>query len=193
MRRFHCVYLWVSLLLAALGCLCPSPRAEFFNNGTAEPSGGSCPKQIDDRAAKAPVFTLKDQFKKEHRYHFPRPGASVLIFADYAGSEQLEDWVRPIYAHYQDRIALDGVAALSKVPRFARGMVRAFLRGRLDYPVMLDWSGEVTANYHYQPGEANLFVIDASGRIVLKVIGGVSPTKLQRVFTALGGLLACES
>jgi hypothetical protein len=57
---------------------------------------------------------------------------------------------------------------------------------------MLDWSGEVTASYHYQPGEANLFVIDPSGRIVLKVIGGVSHAKLQRVLTALGGLLACQ-
>jgi hypothetical protein len=46
---------------------------------------------------------------------------------------------------------------------------------------------------HYQPGEANLFVIDPAGRIVLKVIGGVSHAKLQRVFTALGGLLACQS
>jgi hypothetical protein len=72
-------------------------------------------------------------------------------------------------------------------------MVRAFFRGQLDYPVMLDWSGEVTTRYRYQPGEANLFVINPTGHIVLKVIGGVSHTKLQRVFTALSGLLACQS
>jgi len=82
--------------------------------------------------------------------------------------------VRPIYARYQDRVALDGVADLSKVPRFARGMVRAFFRGQLDYPVMLDWSGEVATRYRYQPGEANLFAIDPTGRIMLKVIGDVS-------------------
>ena len=197
MQHFHFVYIWVGLMLATFRCLSPSLRAESLHLGTAErgvtPSGGSCLERTVVKAAKAPVFTLKDQFKKEHRYHFPRPRASVLIVADYGGSEQLEDWVRPIYARYQDRVALDGVADLSKVPRFARGMVRAFFRGQLDYPVMLDWSGEVTTRYHYQPGEANLFVIDPTGRIVLKVIGGVSHTKLQRVFTALGGLLACQS
>ena len=197
MQHVHFVYMWAGLMLAAFGCLSPSLLAESLNPGTAEravtPSGESCPERTVVKAAKAPVFTLKDQFKKEHRYHFPRPKASVLIFADHVGSEQLEDWVRSIYARYQDRVALDGVADLSKVPRFARGMVRAFFRGQLDYPVMLDWSGEVTTRYRYQPGEANLFVIDPTGRIVLKVIGGVSHTKLQRVFTALGGLLACQS
>ncbi|MDH3600630.1 MAG: hypothetical protein OEU26_13430 [Candidatus Tectomicrobia bacterium] len=180
-------------MLAAFSSLCSSPLAESLNNETARHSRGNCPKQTAARAAKATAFTLKDQFKKEHRYHFPRPRASVLIFADRAGAEQLKDWVRPIYARYQDRVSLDGVADLSKVPRFARSMVRAFFRGQLDYPVMLDWSGEVTANYDYQPGEANLFVIDADGRIVFKVIGGVNPTKLQRVFAALGELLVCKS
>lgn len=197
MQHFHFIYMWVGLMLAACGCLSPSLLAESLKHGTAErgvtPSGVSCPERTVVEAAKAPVFTLKDQFKKEHRYHFPRPKASVLIVADYGGSKQLEEWVRPIYARYQDRVTLDGVADLSKVPRFARGMVRAFFRGQLDYPVMLDWSGEVTTRYRYQPGEANLFVIDPTGRIVLKVIGGVSHTTLQRVLTALGGLLACQS
>jgi len=197
MQHFYFVYMWVGLMLAAFGCHSPSLLAESLNPGTAEgkvtPSGVYCPERAVVKAATAPVFKLKDQFKKEHRYDFPRPRASVLILADYVGSEQLEDWVRPLYARYQDRVALDGVADLSKVPRFARGMVRAFFRGQLDYPVMLDWSGEVTTRYRYQPGEANLFVIDPTGRIVLKVIGGVSPTKLQRVFTALGSLLACQS
>jgi hypothetical protein len=197
MQHFHFVYMWVGLMLATFGCLSPSLLAESLHHGTAErgvtPSGGSCPERTGVKAAKAPVFTLTDQFKKEHRYHFPRPRASVLLVADYGGSEQLENWVRPIYARYQDRVALDGVADLSKVPRFARDMVRAFFRGQLDYPVMLDWSGEVTTRYRYQPGEANLFVIDSTGHIVLKVMGGVSHTKLQRVFTALSGLLACQS
>lgn len=197
MQHLYFVYMWVGLTLAAFGSFSPSLLAESLNHGTAErvvtPSGASCPERTIVKAAQAPVFTLKDQFKKEHRYHFPRPKVSVLILADYVGSEQLEEWVRPIYDRYQDRVALDGVAELSTVPRFARGMVRAFLRGQLDYPVMLDWSGDVTTRYRYQPGEANLFVIDPTGRIRLKVIGGVSHTKLQRVLITLGGLLACQS
>jgi hypothetical protein len=120
MQHFHFVYMWVGLMLATFGCLSPSLRAESLHHGTAErevmPSGGSCPERTVVKAAKAPVFTLKDQFKKEHRYHFPRPWASVLIVADYGGSEQLEDWVRPIYARYQDRVTLDGVGICRRFP-----------------------------------------------------------------------------
>jgi len=75
MQHFHFVYIWVGLMLATFRCLSPSLRAEALHLGTAErgvtPSGGSCLERTVVKAAKAPVFTLKDQFKKEHRYHFP--------------------------------------------------------------------------------------------------------------------------
>ncbi len=129
----------------------------------------------------APAFTLKDQHQTTHDYQFPRPKISVLIFADYAGSAQLENWIRPIYGRYRDTITIDGVAELSSVPRLIRGMVRAAFRDRLARPVMLDWSGSVSTDYRYQKGEANLFVIDPDGRILLKVVGAISDAKFQRV------------
>jgi hypothetical protein len=46
---------------------------------------------------------------------------------------------------------------------------------------MLDWSGAVSTDYHYQKGQANLFVIDHSGRILLKIVGAISAVNLQRV------------
>ncbi|ETW98208.1 MAG: hypothetical protein ETSY1_19780 [Candidatus Entotheonella factor] len=133
----------------------------------------------------APAFTLKDQHQTSHHYQFPRPKISVLIFADYAGSTQLENWIRPLYDRYRETIAIDGVADLSKVPKLIRGMVRAAFRDRLARPVMLDWSGAVSTDYHYQKGEANLFVIDPSGHILLKVIGAASHDKLQRIQNAI--------
>lgn len=129
----------------------------------------------------ASAFTLQDQHRVTHRYQFPRPKISVLIFADYAGSSQLENWIRPIYDRYQDTIAIDGVAELSSVPKLIRGMVRIAFRKRITWPVMLDWAGTVSTDYHYQKGEANLFFIAPNGRILVKVIGAINDAKLQRV------------
>jgi hypothetical protein len=129
----------------------------------------------------APAFTLNDQHQAAHHYQFPRSKISVLIFADYAGSPQLENWIRPLFERYQESIAIDGVAELSKVPKLIRGMVRTAFRDRLERPVMLDWSGAVSTDYHYQKGQANLFVIDHSGRILLKIVGAISAVNLQRV------------
>lgn len=136
-------------------------------------------------AQQAPAFTLKDQYQTAHHYRFPRPKTSVLIFADYAGSSQLENWIRPLYEHYRDTIAIDGVADLSSVPKLLRGMVRAAFRDRLARPVMLDWSGAVSTDYHYQQGGAHLFVIDPHGRILLSVVGAISDAKRQRVQDAI--------
>jgi hypothetical protein len=112
-----------------------------------------------------------------------------LLFADYAGAAQLEDWIMPIYARYRDTIGIYGVAELSIVPGFLHGLVRTLLRDRLQYPVMLDWQGTVSRRYAYQSGQANLFVIDAQDHIVLKVIGAVAASKLQQVFTQIDSLL----
>jgi hypothetical protein len=134
-----------------------------------------------DASGLAPAFTLNDQRQTAHRYDFPRPKISVLIFADYAASAQLENWIQPLYDRYRDAIAIDGVAVLSKAPRLLRGIVRAAFRDRLARPVMLDWSGAVSSDYQYEKGEANLFVIAPNGRILVKVVGAISAANLQRV------------
>ena len=138
-----------------------------------------------NESSQAPAFTLNDQHQTAHHYQLPRSQISVLIFADYAGSAQLENWIRPLFERYRERIAIDGVADLSRVPKLIRDMVRAAFRDCLERPVMLDWSGAVSTNYHDQKGQANLFVIDHSGRILLKVVGALSATKLQRVQNAI--------
>jgi hypothetical protein len=150
-------------------------------------------RPIDTPQTRAAEFTLKDQHNRTHRYHFPRNKASVLLMADHQGSSQLEDWVRPIYARFPRYVAIEGVAELSMVPRLMRGLVRAFFRGQLQYPVMLDWSGSIASLYHYQPGQANVFVIDQNGHIVLKILGAVSDHKLQTVLTSLERLINCQA
>jgi hypothetical protein len=150
-------------------------------------------RHIDTPHTRAAEFTLKDQHHRTHRYHFPRDKASVLLMADYQGSSQLEDWVRPIYARFPRYVAIEGVAELSMVPRLMRGLVRTFFRRQLQYPVMLDWSGSIASVYRYQPGQANVFVIDQNGSIVLTVLGAVNDNKLTAVLTSLEQLIKGEA
>ncbi len=65
---------------------------------------------------------------------------------------------------------------------------RAF-RTQLQYPVMFDWHGTVTRSYQAQSGQANLYLIDIQGRIVLQLVGAVSPERLQRVMAQIDRLM----
>jgi len=137
----------------------------------------------------ATAFTLKDQHGRLRVYGFPQKTASVVFFADYTGSEQLEDWIRPLYDRYQQTIGIYGVADLSAVPGFMRGVVSLAFQAQVQYPVRLDWHGTVSRSYQAQSGQANLYVIDTQGRIVLQLVGAVSPERLQRVMAQIDRLL----
>jgi hypothetical protein len=52
----------------------------------------------------ATSFTLKDQHGSWRVYGFPQETVRVVFFADSTGSEQLEDWIRPLYDRYQQTI-----------------------------------------------------------------------------------------
>lgn len=137
-------------------------------------------------------FALQDQYGTRHTYHFPLQRVGILLIADYDGSPDLEAWIRPLYARYQHRIRLEGVAELSAVPGFMRGLVRAFFRKNVAYPVLLDWSGEVAKGYAYEKGEVNLFVLEHDGTICLKAIGAVTPRTLQLVVDQIDHLLVAS-
>ncbi|MBK9316674.1 MAG: redoxin domain-containing protein [Acidobacteria bacterium] len=134
-------------------------------------------------------FELKDQYDKLEKFHFPNNKVTVLTFGDRKGSGQIESWVRPIWDRYQDRIDQKGIAVLTSVPSFARGLVRKIFRSNVKYPVLLDWKGDVSRAYRYQGGSANLYVIDKSGRIMLKLTGEADERQLNRVFSQIDRLL----
>lgn len=140
-------------------------------------------------APAASGFTLADQYNRWHTYGFPRQKVSFLVLADQAGASQLEAWVQPLYARYQDAIEIHGVAALPAVPGAMRGLVRLFFKSRLDYPVMLDWESRVAQQYGYHQTQAHVFVIDPAGSIRLSVVGPAEPGQLQRVFATIDDLL----
>ncbi len=142
--------------------------------------------------AHAAGFTLEDQFGKPHTYEFPKEKVSVLLFADREGSEQIEGWVRPLYAKYRDTIDVDGVALLKGVPELMRGTIRFLFRKQVDRPIMMDWSGEATEQYDCHAKEANVFVVDSLGRIVFATYGKATEERISQVEDVVDRLLQGE-
>lgn len=132
-------------------------------------------------ANRAPEFSLTDQYGNAQVYRFPTPKVNIFIFGDRKGSKQIEAWVRPLYDRYQERINIKGIAALSAVPSFARGMVTKIFKSQVKYPVLLDWTGSVTKSYGYEEGKANVVVVSPSGEILLRMNGPASQTGIEQV------------
>ncbi|MBT9546551.1 MAG: hypothetical protein IV090_14270 [Candidatus Sericytochromatia bacterium] len=73
-------------------------------------------------------FSLKDQKGISSLIQFPKNKITVLVFADREGAAQMEKWIQPLYAKYTDQIDIHGIADLSAVPRFARGILKALFQ-----------------------------------------------------------------
>lgn len=139
---------------------------------------------------KATEFALQDQHGRQHAYRLPSDKVSVLFFADHAGSSQLEPWIQPLYERYQESIAIYGVADLSTVPAFLQGVVALFIRGQVQYPVMLDWTGTIARAYTYTKGQAQVLLVNTAGDIVFAVTGPVNTQKLAGVLAQIDDLLS---
>jgi hypothetical protein len=140
-------------------------------------------------AAGTPVrigdFELADQHNRVRRYRFPQTNLTVMAVADNKGSAQLEPWISQIYQRFGGSINIDGIADVSPVPGALQGAVRLMFRNKLAYSVMLDWDGSVVRQFHYKPGEANLYLLNRHGWIVDCLTGPVEQSKLTRLSQAL--------
>lgn len=141
-------------------------------------------------SGRAQEFDLLDQHGRALAYRFPKAKVSVLTFGDRRGSAQIDGWVRPLYQRYQNRIDIHGVAVLSSVPTFARGIVRRLFLRRVSYPVLLDWQGKVSQSYGYQSDRATVVVIDRGGKIIFRGAGSASPGEMGRLCESIDRLLA---
>lgn len=155
------------------------------------------PVTEENRSPAAPVservpatgFSLRDQKGQTFTYQFPRPRVTVLAFADREGSAQMENWIRPLYSEFTEQIDIHGIADLSAVPRFARGIAQGIISGLVKYPVMLDWEGKVSRAYQVEAGKTTLVVITPEGYIYRRLSGTASPEKLQSLIQSVRELL----
>ncbi len=110
--------------------------------------------------------------------------------SDRAGSEQLKTWIRSLYERYGSRIDIDGVAEVSTVPKPLHGVVHALFRKRLTHSVMLDWHGSVVKRLEYEPGAANIYVIDRRGTILKQITGPVNAVSEQELVRIIDRAIA---
>lgn len=110
---------------------------------------------------------------------------TLLAFADREGAAQMEKWIQPLYNRFTDQIDIQGIADLSAVPRFARGIAQGIVSGLVKYPIMLDWDGNISQSYKIEKGKTNLFVIDPQGEIHLHLTGTATPEKLAEATTLI--------
>ncbi len=153
-----------------------------INSALAKPMVKKDSKDSNKKAKeKAKEFTLKDQFGNDLVYKFPKQKLSILAFGDKDGADQLENWIRPLYEKYTDKIDILGIAELSIVPGIAKGIVRGMIKKKSKQAVGLDWSGAVSKSFSYQKKQANIILIDKEGSIIHKQIGAMTEEKLKQL------------
>ena len=139
----------------------------------------------------APVeFTLTDQDGQTRVVDYPHAKVTVFVVADQKGAAEIAGWIAPLYARYENRIEISGIAALPGIPPMFQGLFRREFKKRLTYPVMLDWSGDVARSFGYEKQRAELFVIGKDGRVALRQTGAANERALTEVFEAIDRLRA---
>jgi hypothetical protein len=142
--------------------------------------------------ASAPGFALQDQHGRTHEVRFPLDRVCVLAFADRAGSDQMEGWVRPLYERYRESISIRGVAKLAGVPTILRPALRAIFRKNVAYPVMMDWTGSISREFEYEANVANVVVLGPDGQIEHRFNGPVSEAALLACIEQIDRLLSAS-
>jgi hypothetical protein len=100
----------------------------------------------------------------------------LIVASDRAASRFSRRWLARLSSDPGVRIV--EVAHITGVPALVRPLVRRAFRGT---PVLLDWKGALASRYGFEPARVNLYLIDASGRLLLAESGGDSDADLARV------------
>ncbi len=133
---------------------------------------------------------LRDQFDAPQRLSFPGTNVVVLTIADRKGAEEVDGWIAALKPLYAGRVEFRGLADVAGVPGLFHARVRARFQETRQYPVMLDWSGDVCAEFGYHGGTANILIIDREGGIRARLSGRASPAALASARVALEAALS---
>lgn len=126
-------------------------------------------------------FGLKDQNDRYTEVAFPSDRPVVLIFGDRKGSGQIEGWSTPLGKRYDGKAYIFGIASLSGVPSYARGLVRRLIKRQTAYPVLLDWGGKVAGPLGYQKEKAMVVVVAKNGTVLTTRYGAATTSELNSV------------
>jgi hypothetical protein len=132
-------------------------------------------------------FRLTDQRGREHRRGDYHGVVVVLVASDWAGSRYVRGWLKAIWGQLAgvpglERVRALGVADARGLPRMLRSTLVAVLPKRDGVTVLLDWDGAIATAHALTPGECNVMVVDATGRVVHRMSGrGVDPAEVVRI------------
>ncbi len=143
---------------------------------------------------KAPEsITLQDQYEARSELTFPSKNVVVLTIADRDGADQVDAWIAALKPFCTGRIEMHGIADVSAVPRFLRGMIRKKFQKKHVHSVMMDWSGKVSARMGYQSGVANVLILGPDGAIHGRFSGEADAPEISRAQGVISEALASVS
>lgn len=103
---------------------------------------------------------LKTQFDESIQVLPPMDSALVLVYSDRAGAAQAPGWLKLARSAPCRRLE---AANLESVPAIARPFVgRAFHKSS---PILMDWHGELAAALGFEANAANVYLIEANGKV----------------------------
>jgi hypothetical protein len=131
--------------------------------------------------ASVPDFILADQHGVTNHFTIPRTNLSFIVVADQKGSDQLAKWIQPVHDQHGGAVAILGVANLGAVPGPLRPLVRRAFVKNVNYPVLLDWSGQVTKLFRPVPKVANIYLVRTNGTVAAHWSGPAKKASLEEV------------
>lgn len=137
--------------------------------------------------AKAPEFSLLDQYDQPFDLRQAKGKTIILLASDGEGSKQNRQWIDAIKGRYGDRIAIVGIADLRSAPFFMKAMVINKFKERPAH-ILLDWKGVVFTSYGLAPNVSNLVLIDRHGIVQYLISGEATAAACEKLFREIDKL-----
>jgi hypothetical protein len=121
-------------------------------------------------------FELEDQFGQVYTDEDFAGTVLVLIGGDRKGSRYTGGWTKAIQSTLPEHLTVDdvrfvGLADLRGVPFFIKGLVKSKFPQQPENWVLMDWKGQISKTYAFEPHSANILIFDRDRLLVRKTHG----------------------
>lgn len=132
-------------------------------------------------------FEMEDQFKQVHTDSAFRGSGLVVLVADKGGKMYSRAWspaLRDSMAawSWSDQVNVVGVAHMSGVPFFLKGMIKGKLPKEPNKWMLLDWKGKFYKAYECAEDTCNVLLFDARGELRHRLeVGPLEPASMDSI------------
>jgi predicted transcriptional regulator len=131
--------------------------------------------------AKAPDFTLPDQRDHQVSLHQLEGKVIARVASDKEGMKENPAWRKTIADRYGERVFIQGIADVRKVPFFLKGSYKRDFQKNPD-SIILDWKGEIFNAYGLAEDVSNIVLIDKKGYVHYLHSGSAEPGAVDDLF-----------